>query len=207
MEVANFTVIERLDDGRLLVEPDGRAGVLVVVGTSAREPAAARMGNRRGRTPATRGGPGPPPEPGARGRTPATTVRHRPPPRHAGPAPREARAQEDAAEAKAQELFISLLDDGQREQWRRYGRCWVETPKGPVRLGRLHDLRFRPRAHPGEEWSLCVVPSGPPMPMADVWTNLLLALSADPAGFFAVADVRAKALTPTAPHPPAVHYV
>lgn len=188
MEVANFTVIERLDDGRLLVEPDGRAGVLVVVGTSAREPAAARMGYRPRRTP-------------------ATTVRHRPPPRHAGPAPREARAQEDAAEAKAQELFISLLDDGQREQWRRYGRCWVETPKGPVRLGRLHDLRFRPRAHPGEEWSLCVVPSGPPMPMADVWTNLLLALSADPAGFFAVADVRAKALTPTAPHPPAVHYV
>lgn len=186
MEVADFTVIERLDDGRLLVEPDGRTGVLVVVGTSAREPAAARMGYqaRRHR---------------------ARTVRHRPPARRAGAAPRAPRPEEDAAEAKARELFLSLLDDTQRQQWRRYGRCWVETPKGPVRLGRLHDLRFRPRAHPGEEWSLCVVPSGPPMPMADVWTNLLLALSADPAGFFAVANVRPKALTPTAPHPPPAH--
>ena len=195
MELGDFTVVEQLDDGRLLVEPHGRAGVLVVVGRSGREPVAARMGYQPLRHRSVRS-PAPP-----RRRAPATvelTAAHR----QEREAELRRRNESRAADAKARDLFVSLLDDTQRADWRRHGRCWVQTPKGPVRLGRLHDLRHRPVSHAGEEWSLCVVPSGPPMPVADVWTNLLLVLAADPASFFRAANVRATQLRPTAPDPP-----
>lgn len=188
----SVVVVERLPDGRLLVESSDQPGVLVVTGTSEREPVAARMGYGRTRTP-------------VRVRPAPTPARRRAP---LGPSA-VARAAEDALdhqrsspERRARDLFVSLLDDDQRAQWQRHRSCWVDTPRGPVRLGRLHDLRFRPVESPNEERSLCVVPTGEPLPPSDVWTNLLLVLAADCDSFFAVANVRAVGLQPTPPHPP-----
>ena len=101
----------------------------------------------------------------------------------------------------AMDLFKSLLDPVQREQWRQHGCCWVPTPRGPVRLGRLHDLRHRPLPATPTERSLCVVPTGRPMPRGDIWTNLLLVLAADPDQFFRVANVRG--FPPVSSPPPA----
>ena len=84
------------------------------------------------------------------------------------------------ADAEAEALFESLLDPAQLAQWQRTRRCWVATPRGPVRLGVQHDLRFRPDDDPGNEWSLCVVPTGRTLPVADVWSNLLLVLGGRP---------------------------
>lgn len=113
--------------------------------------------------------------------TPPTPIRRRPR-RPIPPTP----------DQRADALFLSLLDDAQRADWERTLRCWVDTPRGRVRLGRLHDLPFRPTHAPDEEWSLCVVPTGRPMPMGDVWTNLLLVLAADPEAFFRAANVRKR---------------
>ena len=108
----------------------------------------------------------------------------------------------DTPEQRATSLFLSLLDQAQRNQWLATGRCWVETPRGLIRLGRLHDLRLRPREWPDEEWSLCVVPRGPALPADDVWTNLLLVLAADPDEFFRVAASRKTRLPLSWPPPP-----
>ena len=182
-----LTVVERLPDGRLLVASDERPGVLFVSGEANQEPAAARMGYRRTRTPVR-------PRPARRAVVPGLSAAAR---------AAAAAIEEQVAlpEQRAQELFLSLLDAGQREQWARYRQCWVDTPRGPVRLGHMHDLRFRPNHAPGEEWSLCVVPSGPPLPRSDVWSNLLLVLAADPDTFFRVANVRGRGLTLSPPHP------
>lgn len=196
MEVITYTVVERLDDGRLLVEPSGRPGVLVVVGESTRAPAAARMGYGRTRTPIVRGGVPRPVDVTRRVRAAQDEVeQHR-------EIERQLREAAAAPERRARELFLSLLDPQQRAQWDLYGRCWVPTPRGPVRLGVRHDLRFRPVDRPGEEWSLCVVPQGPRLPRSDEWTNLLLFLAADPEEFFRVANVQGTGRRLTRPHPP-----
>jgi hypothetical protein len=60
------------------------------------------------------------------------------------------------------------------------------VPTGAVELGQLYNLRYRPRH--GRERRLCVVPKNhSTLPVADIWTNLLLTLRADPTRFFAVA--------------------
>lgn len=185
-----ITVVEHLPDGRQLVASEAHPGVLVVTGVSNREPVAARMGYGRTRTP----------------------VRVRPnhvPRRVVPPGPTAAVRAAEAAlgdrlsgpQRRAQALFLSLLNERQRAQWERHERCWVDTPRGPVRLGQLHDLRFRPAHTPGQEWSLCVVTSGPPLPLGDVWTNLLLVLSANPDEFFRVANVQTRSMHPSYPDP------
>jgi hypothetical protein len=89
----------------------------------------------------------------------------------------------------AERLMLSLLDDEQREQWKANQTFWVDTPYGRLRLGRLYDLYFRPRI--GNALTLCVVPVDHlSLPRCDVWTNLVLALRADPERFFHVANWR-----------------
>lgn len=91
----------------------------------------------------------------------------------------------------AERLLCSLLDQGQREDWTRNRTFWVPTEFGPVQLGRLFNLRFRPWE--GEPLTLCVVPDGfSTLPEADIWVNLLLALRADPRWFFTVANWRRR---------------
>ena len=82
---------------------------------------------------------------------------------------------------------MSLLTPEQRSTWRAGRVFWVPTKRGPVRLGVLGDLRYRPLSRPGTELSLCVVPTERDMPLADVWVNLLLVLARQPDRFFAVA--------------------
>jgi hypothetical protein len=205
MEIGGpIRVVEELPDGRQLVEPRGRPGVLAVVGLSNRLPEAARMGyreNRSCRTVVERR----PARARRRGDATAGMVAEVERVRTTDAAERIARIRaRGAAEVRAEELFASLLDDDQRRQWASHRCCWVATPEGPVRLGRLHDLRFRPLSSPGEERSLCVVPEGPPMPLGDVWTNLLLVLAVDHRRFFAVANLRRRGLSPSRPHPPGV---
>jgi hypothetical protein len=89
----------------------------------------------------------------------------------------------------AERLMLSLLDDEQREQWKANRTFWVDTPYGRIRLGRLYDLYFRPRI--GNALTLCVVPVDHlSLPRCDIWTNLVLALRADPERFFRVANWR-----------------
>jgi hypothetical protein len=98
---------------------------------------------------------------------------------------------------KAERLFLSLLDDGQRREWRADRRCRVRTPYGLLELGALHDMSFWPA---GRQWDpghprrlhLCVVPTGNTrrLPEADIWTNLLLVVRAEPERFLAVANWR-----------------
>ncbi|MFO7589891.1 MAG: hypothetical protein R6X23_03215 [Acidimicrobiia bacterium] len=97
----------------------------------------------------------------------------------------------DAAARRAEELLCSLLDPLQRADWDATRAFWVETPRGPVRLGRLYELVFRPNAAPDREDVLCVVPHGHErLPLADIWSNLLLVLAVDPDEFFRVAVYR-----------------
>jgi hypothetical protein len=192
MELAGrWRVVEDLPDGRQLVEPEAFPGMLVVVGRSTRPAEAARMGYRTARSVRPAGGP-----------FRRVVVLDDPRPESLHSAARSAALPDRrVAERRAEDLFVSLLDADQRKQWREHRACWVSTPRGPVRLGRLHDLRFRPSHSPGREVSLCVVPSGPPLPMGDVWTNLLLVLAVDPDSFFGAANVRSRG-RPTPPHPP-----
>jgi hypothetical protein len=194
VELAEYTVVEQLTDGRQLVEPAGRRGVLVVVGVSTLPPVAARMGYGRTRTPIAVRPTRPAHEIALRAR-----IRERAELHHA--VERRLREEAEVPARRSMELFLSLLDDAQREQWRAHQRCWVPTRRGPVRLGVIHDLRFRPAHRPAEEWSLCVVPNGRPLPLGDVWTNLLLVLAADPDAFFRVANIRGKG-RPSRPDPP-----
>ncbi len=93
------------------------------------------------------------------------------------------------ADRRAEALLESLLDDGQRAEWRVRRRFWVPTPFGPVELGRVSDLRFD--RHDGRRLVLCVVPRRfGDLPDADIWTNLLLVLRGEPRRFFDVANYR-----------------
>jgi len=95
----------------------------------------------------------------------------------------------DDSRTRAEGLLESLLDATQLTAWRRHQRFWVEVPGGVVELGRLYSLRYRPRL--GAERQFCVVPENhTTLPAADIWTNLLLMLRADPGGFFDVASWR-----------------
>ena len=94
-----------------------------------------------------------------------------------------------AAEGRAEELLVSLLDPTQRRAWSEHRRFWVSTPYGEVELGRVSDLTFR--RNDGRSFALCVLPEPwSDLPDADVWTNLLLKLRASPEEFFAVANYR-----------------
>ena len=96
-----------------------------------------------------------------------------------------------AAEQRAEELLRSLLDPSQRAEWDANGGFWVETPRGPVRLGRLYSLLHRPHEDPAREHILCVVPDAhQELPIADIWSNLLLVLAVEPEEFFRVAIYR-----------------
>jgi hypothetical protein len=100
-------------------------------------------------------------------------------------APEESRKAE--ANRRAEALLVSLLDPDQRVDWERRRRFWVESPHGAVELGRVSHLRFD--AHDGRHFTLCVVPTGvSKLPDADIWTNLLLVLRAEPVRFFDVAN-------------------
>jgi hypothetical protein len=91
------------------------------------------------------------------------------------------------ADRRAEALLVSLLDPGQRSDWETRRRFWVDTAYGAVELGRVSDLRFD--THDGRHFTLCVVPQGiSNLPDADVWTNLLLVLRAEPERFFDVAN-------------------
>jgi len=99
--------------------------------------------------------------------------------------PEETRKVDAARRADA--LLESLLDTDQRADWRSRRRFWVGTPYGVVELGRLSHLRFD--SNDGHHFVLCVVPkSFSDLPNADVWTNLLLVLRAEPERFFDVAN-------------------
>ena len=92
------------------------------------------------------------------------------------------------AARRAGALLCSLLDPLQQADWDEHGGFWVSTPRGPVRLGELYKLLHRPVDHPGWEHILCVVPRGyTQLPIADVWSNLLLVLAVEPEEFFRVA--------------------
>jgi hypothetical protein len=117
---------------------------------------------------------------------PPPRARTRPAPPPIGP--RRRPVVSPAAERRARELLESLLTEEQRDDYRRTGRFWVPTPRGPVRLGELYRLVHRPIDRPGVEDMLCVVPrSYADLPLPDVWTNLLLTLAVEPERFFAVA--------------------
>ncbi len=96
-------------------------------------------------------------------------------------------------EDRAVELLTSLLTPAQLRQWRGHRRFWVPTPYGSVELGERYRLRFRP-AGPRAPLVLCVVPADSegehPLPVADVWTTLLLMLRHEPERFFRVANWR-----------------
>ncbi len=97
------------------------------------------------------------------------------------------RSQRAEADRRAEALLVSLLDHNQRADWRRRRRFWVGSPYGAVELGRVSYLRFD--AHDGRHFTLCVVPTGVSnLPDADIWTNLLLVLRAEPERFFDVAN-------------------
>lgn len=103
---------------------------------------------------------------------------------------------------KAERLLVSLLDDHQRLDWRTHRRFRLDTPYGLLELGALHNMAFWPRGlhwergHP-KKLHLCVVPRGDlkRLPPADVWTNLLLVVRAEPERFFAVANWRGPSHT------------
>ena len=181
--------VEDLPDGRrLVVFADGRQ---VVVGRAGPRPHPVRgcewlgahpaglVRTRRSRRPAPRGTP--------RTGTPRTGTPRTGTPRTgsiwSGPSPGVA--------ARARALLESLLDPSQRSDFRTNGGFWVDTPRGPVRLGRLYHLVHRPLDEPGIERILCVVPDRhAELPIDDIWSNLLLVLAVEPDVFFRVAVLR-----------------
>ena len=96
-----------------------------------------------------------------------------------------------AAAARANALLESLLDEQQRRDRRRTRRWWVQTDRGWLQMGGSpHDIRYRPSADPGTEWSLCVVTTDARLPRGDVWSSLLLSATVYPDEFFRVAHRR-----------------
>ncbi len=112
--------------------------------------------------------------------------------------PRPIRILPDARETapttrRAEALLESLLQPQQLGDWRSRRRFWVDTPRGPVELGKLYALVHRPNDDPGTERILCVVPDGyQRLPIADIWANLLLVLAVEPDAFFRVAIERER---------------
>ena len=116
---------------------------------------------------------------------------HRTRPRAAARRARAVATAPSAADGRAVALLESLLDAEQRRDYRRTGGFWVATPFGPVRLGRLYALVHRPIRRPDHEHVLCVVPHAHrELPLADIWTNLLLTLAVEPLEFFRVARLQ-----------------
>lgn len=116
---------------------------------------------------------------------------------HAAPARRRVllpplrRGTSPDADERAVSLLRSLLDEAQCLDYDCTGGFWVPTARGPVRLGQLYALLHRPVDEPSVERVLCVVPDRHlELPLADVWTNLLLTLAVEPDAFFGVAVVR-----------------
>jgi hypothetical protein len=162
--IPSLRLVEDIADWGVLVEIVGgeHAGAAVLV-----VPAARVLPGRA-----------PPPGPGP-GR--------RPVPRRHGRVVTEEDVLRAEAGRRAEALLESLLDRTQRADWRRRRRFWVPTPYGAVELGRISDLRFE--ATDGRHLVLCVVPTRHgDLPLADVWTNLLLVLRAEPDRFFDVAN-------------------
>ena len=123
----------------------------------------------------------------------------RPPPSPRARPRRSPRLDARAAAQRAEELLCSLLDPLQRADWDANAAFWVETPRGPVRLGQLYSLIHRPHDHPDQELILCVVPHAHhELPIADVWSNLLLVLAVEPEEFFRVAILRGSRRRPLA---------
>jgi len=95
------------------------------------------------------------------------------------------------ANRRANALLDTLLRPEQRHDWHTTGGFWVDTPYGPVRLGRLYSLVHHPNDEPDVERILCVVPEYHlELPIADIWSNLLLVLAVEPDDFFRVAIER-----------------
>jgi hypothetical protein len=92
---------------------------------------------------------------------------------------------------KADRLLTSLLDSEQQLSWRATKRFRLDTPYGVLELGTIHNMPYWPRRE-RRQLNLCVVPTGDlaRLPEADIWTNLLLVLRAEPERFFAVANWR-----------------
>ncbi len=98
---------------------------------------------------------------------------------------------------KSEQRLLVFLDDQQRlgTRWARQ-RFRLGTPYGVLELGALHRMAFWPR---GPHWDtghlkqlyLCVVPRGDlkRLPEADIWTNLLLVVRAEPERFFSVREL------------------
>jgi hypothetical protein len=103
---------------------------------------------------------------------------------------------------KAERLLVSLLDNQQRLAWHAKRRFRLSTPYGVLELGALHNMAFWPSGphwdpgHPKQLY-LCVVPRGDfkRLPEADIWTNLLLVVRAEPERFFTVANWRGSSHT------------
>lgn len=104
------------------------------------------------------------------------------------PRPLRRRPRTESPEAKAARLLRSLLTAEQRSDWVNRRKFCVPTRFGNLEFGELFNIGFWPST--GGEYRLCVVPTGKELPLPDVWTNLLFALKADPAWFFAVANWR-----------------
>ena len=95
-----------------------------------------------------------------------------------------------AAQEQAETLLVSLLNERQRSQWRRWRAFWVDTPIGRFRLGRESDIRYRPADYSDVEFTLCIVSSGRYahwQPADDLWATMLLLLHADPEDVLACA--------------------
>jgi hypothetical protein len=94
----------------------------------------------------------------------------------------------ESPETRAARLLRSLLSPEQKADWRARRKFFVPTEFGRLEFGELFNIGFWPKD--GGEYRLCVVPTGRQLPLPDIWTNLLLALSSDPARFFWVANWR-----------------
>lgn len=94
----------------------------------------------------------------------------------------------ESPEARAARLLRSLLNAEQRNDWVGRRKFVVPTQFGKLEFGELFNIGFWPST--GGEYRLCVVPIGKELPLPDIWTNLLLALKANPTWFFTVANWR-----------------
>jgi hypothetical protein len=171
---ADVVAIEELPDGRRLVVFSDRREIVIGVARPRPHPVAGVdwLWVR------------PPPSPRVRPRRSPRSTPRSTPRRSPGPDSR-------AAAQRAEELLCSLLDPLQRADWDANAAFWVQTPRGPVRLGHLYALVHQPDDQPDQELILCVVPHAHhELPIADVWSNLLLVLAVEPEEFFRVAILR-----------------
>jgi hypothetical protein len=95
---------------------------------------------------------------------------------------------QESPNARAARLLRSLLSPEQRRDWVVRKRFVVPTGFGRLEFGELYNIGYWPSS--GGVYRLCVLPTGPDLPRPDIWTNLLLALKANPPWFFTVANWR-----------------